>query len=312
VGDSQSAIEIHARLPENGGWTPTDIQAVVGQPLRLRLISEDVVHGFAIGGEEAAEPWPVLDLIPGKTIETTLTFKKPGKYIYYCTRWCGVNHWRMRGAIQVDPAPGSEQTDVSPEAEQPPLFVQLGLDIDAPHPAPVLPPGRPSAGRGAMLGVQLPGEYLSLNYYRSHSPAQTWQELRSIPQTRGLSDAQVWDLVAWAWRSNTTDSALSEGRRLYTENCAACHGESGAGDGVFGHTTDQHAQSMSEHGLQAPADFTDAAQALGASPAVWHGKIVRGGMGTGMPYWGPIFTEAQLWALVDYLWTFQFEMEHGK
>jgi len=25
---------------------------------------------------------------------------------------------------------------------------------------------------------------------------------------------------------------------------------------------------------------------LGASPALLHGKIVRGGMGTGMPYWG--------------------------
>jgi hypothetical protein len=39
---------------------------------------------------------------------------------------------------------------------------------------------------------------------------------------------------------------------------------------------------------------------LGASPALLQGKIIRGGMGTGMPYWGPIFTEAQTWALVDY------------
>ena len=71
-------------------------------------------------------------------------------------------------------------------------------------------------------------------------------------------------------------------------------------------------QAMDEHGLKAPVDFTDASQALGASPAVWHGKIVRGGMGTGMPYWGPIFSEAQLWALVDYLWTFQLDMEYEK
>jgi len=28
-----------------------------------------------------------------------------------------------------------------------------------------------------------------------------------------------------------------------------------------------------------------------------------------MPYWGPIFTEDQVWALVAYLWTFQFDME---
>jgi hypothetical protein len=28
-----------------------------------------------------------------------------------------------------------------------------------------------------------------------------------------------------------------------------------------------------------------------------------------MPYWGPIFTDDQTWSLVDYLWTFQFDME---
>ncbi len=32
-------------------------------------------------------------------------------------------------------------------------------------------------------------------------------------------------------------------------------------------------------------------------------------MGTGMPYWGPIFTEPETWALVDYLWSFQFRLE---
>jgi mono/diheme cytochrome c family protein len=142
-----------------------------------------------------------------------------------------------------------------------------------------------------------------------------------------LSDDQVWGLVAWIWKSHTTESALAEGRKLYAENCAACHGETGAGDGVFAHTASQPAPSvdghamgaqatetatMGERGLKAPADFTDATQALGASPAIWQGKIVRGGMGTGMPYWGPIFTEAQVWALVDYLWTFQFDMEEGK
>jgi mono/diheme cytochrome c family protein len=58
-----------------------------------------------------------------------------------------------------------------------------------------------------------------------------------------------------------------------------------------------------------PTDFTDAEHMLAASPARLHGKILRGGMGTGMPYWGPIFTEDQTWALIAYLYTFQFEME---
>ena len=31
-----------------------------------------------------------------------------------------------------------------------------------------------------------------------------------------------------------------------------------------------------------------------------------GGMGTGMPMWGSIFTDEQIWTLVGYLYTFQF------
>jgi len=65
----------------------------------------------------------------------------------------------------------------------------------------------------------------------------------------------------------------------------------------------------SNRGLRQPAAFTDARRMLGASPALLQGKILRGGMGTGMPSWGPIFTDAQTWALVDYLWTFQFDWE---
>ena len=59
--------------------------------------------------------------------------------------------------------------------------------------------------------------------------------------------------------------------------------------------------------MQAPVDFTDSKRILGASPALLQGKILRGGMGTGMPMWGSIFTEEQIEALVAYLYSFQFE-----
>jgi mono/diheme cytochrome c family protein len=43
-----------------------------------------------------------------------------------------------------------------------------------------------------------------------------------------------------------------------------------------------------------------------------HGKIVRGGMGTGMPNWGSLLTDAEVWALVDYLYGFQFTYDTGR
>ena len=291
-------VEIHARMPENGGWLPGDIQAVVGEPLKLRLISDDVMHGFAIGKSDE----PSLDVRPGQATETTLFFDQPGKYTYYCTRWCGINHWRMRGTIEVT-GPGMVQ------AGEPPLYVRLGLDIDAAHEAEVIPAQRPSASRGAGLLEIIPADYRSLAYYQTHSPAETWQALRAESGLSELADDQLWDAVAALWQSQSSAQALEQASQLYSANCAACHGESGKGDGVFAHPTEEgempgHEEMM---GMKQPPDFTDPAHMLGASPAVLHGKIVRGGMGTGMPYWGPIFNDEQIWALVSYLWTFQFD-----
>jgi cytochrome c oxidase subunit 2 len=94
---SDSPTTIHGRVSEDGGWVPGTIRAAAGVPLRLRLTSDDVVHGFAIGKSDS----PAIDLPPGKVVDTTLTLSEPGTYTFYCTRWCGPNHWRMRGVIEV-------------------------------------------------------------------------------------------------------------------------------------------------------------------------------------------------------------------
>jgi heme/copper-type cytochrome/quinol oxidase subunit 2 len=92
---SPGAIELHGSIADNGGWNPANLSVGVGQPIHLRLTSDDVMHGFAIGQSDRAP----IDVSPGKMTETTLIFDKPGKYTFYCTRWCGIKHWRMRGAI---------------------------------------------------------------------------------------------------------------------------------------------------------------------------------------------------------------------
>jgi len=291
------SIEIHGVMADGGGWTPGTITTQVGQPIDLRLTSDDVVHGFAVGQSDL----PSVEVLPGKWTATTLSFDRPGKYTFYCTRWCGPNHWRMRGTIEVT----GNETNLSVEPS--PLYVVLHLDLDA-HPSDVVPAEKPSASRGTALKV--PTE-IAAETYRTQSPAQVWRTLRERDSLKALTDLQVWDLVAFAWQSNTTPDRLAEGKKLYAENCAACHGETGRGDGVMAVSLQKAAPSdmpnMIGHDTLTPTDFTNAKNLLGASSAILQGKIVRGGMGTGMPYWGPIFTEAQTWALIDYLWTFQFE-----
>ncbi len=292
VNGAQGVVEVHGRLPETGGWVPGTIYAQAGVPLQLRLTSDDVVHGFAIGQSDT----PSVDVLPGQMTEVTLTFDKPGTYTYYCTRWCGPNHWRMRGTIEV--SGGSSNT---PQPVSLPLYMTLNLNIDAPHPAPVTPAGKPSALRGSAIAVLLSPNYLTPDYYRSHSPAQAFLDLRAESALSSLNDTGLWNLVAFIWQTNTTTEGLAEGQRLFAQNCAACHGESGGGNGVF--TANIRALAG-----KTPANFSDPAAMLGAGPALLQGKILRGGMGTGMPSWGPILTDRQTWDIISYLYTFQFKV----
>uniref|UniRef100_A0A7C4KHV6 Cytochrome aa3 subunit 2 n=1 Tax=Anaerolinea thermolimosa TaxID=229919 RepID=A0A7C4KHV6_9CHLR len=290
---------IHASIAENGGWSPDVIQARVGEPLHLKFTSNDVMHGFAVGQMEM-QP---VDIEPGKVSETTLIFAKPGIYTFFCTRWCGLNHWRMRGTIEVSGEP------TAPQPVTAPLYVTLGLNLDVPHLADAVPAEKPSAIDGLAQLSGLPVDQ-SPEYYRSHSPAQVFQELSSS----GLTDSQRWDVVAAIWAQNTSPAALAAGQKLYVQNCAACHGETGSGNGVFadelaasGESSMQTMNGSMAMSMQTPANFSDPQRMLGASPALLQGKILRGGMGTGMPMWGSIFTDEQIWNVIAFLYTFQFD-----
>ncbi|NOH01816.1 MAG: cytochrome c [Chloroflexi bacterium] len=147
----------------------------------------------------------------------------------------------------------------------------------------------------------------------SHIPP--YQAFIDLSDT-SLTESQRWDAVAYIWESNTTKGSLANGKQLYAQNCAACHGENGAGDGVFAddlaQAGEESMQTMSgamDMTMQTPVDFTNPARMLGASPALLQGKILRGGMGTGMPMWGAIFTEDQIWDLVAYIYSFQFDYQ---
>lgn len=301
-------IFIRASMPENGGWSPGRLEAQVGRPLHIRLTSADVLHGFAVGMMDI----PQIDVEPGKISEITLVFEQPGRYVFYCTRWCGPNHWRMRGTIEV--IGGPHLTPIPRPTES--LYVQLGLDIDADHHSEIIPILKPSAARGAALATKLtiPEKYTLEEVYLASSPEQLWRSIREEPWAHSLSAQEVWDLVAFIFFTHTTPQDLQQGKELYSSNCAACHGELGDGEGDMsdyviadqpGHTQDT-AQGFA-HGIVRPSDFTDPKHMLAASPALLQGKIVRGGMGTGMPYWGPIFTDQQIWAIVAFLYSFQFD-----
>jgi mono/diheme cytochrome c family protein/plastocyanin len=280
---------ITARMAEAGGWSPDELRVQVGQPLTLRVTSADVVHGFAIA-RSGLDP---VDVEPGRWAQLTWTPKVPGEYTFYCTRWCGPNHWRMTGILFVEDPTGSLPT---PTEAPPPLFQQLGLDLDQREELPALRRMRPSAASGAALGIAPRPASLGEIDMTTTRPIEVWRVLRADPAARGLSDESVWDLVAASWIEGLDPMRVQAGETIYQRKCAACHGPTGAGDGIMARHFDD----------PQVADFTDLARMATANSAILQGKILRGGMGTGMPYWGAILTEEETWAATEYVWWLAF------
>ncbi len=77
------------------------------------------------------------------------------------------------------------------------------------------------------------------------------------------------------------------GKAVFTANCIACHGE--AGDGSS---------------LQGAADFTDLEFMRHEKPSEFFAAIRDGVGGTAMPAWGETLSEAEIWDVLYYEWTF--------
>jgi len=96
------------------------------------------------------------------------------------------------------------------------------------------------------------------------------------------------------WFSSTAKADLEQGKRLYKENCAPCHGESGKGDGVG-------ARSLPVR----PADHTSAVAMNGRNDGFLRDVITKGGGAMGlssfMPAWQGIFKDNEILDLVSYI-----------
>lgn len=68
----------------------------VGQPVKLTMASEDVIHSFSIPAFRVRH-----DVVPGHYDSLWFTPTKPGKYHLFCTEYCGNQHAGMIGWVYV-------------------------------------------------------------------------------------------------------------------------------------------------------------------------------------------------------------------
>ena len=99
------------RYPDEDVTTANEMHIPAGTPVRVRLLSGDVIHSFWV-----PQLGPKVDLIPGRTNTTWLQADHPGVYRGQCAEYCGLQHANMAFSVIAD-APADFQAWVARERE---------------------------------------------------------------------------------------------------------------------------------------------------------------------------------------------------
>ena len=83
-----------------GRWyyLPNSLRLDAGQAYRFKMMAVDIAHGASIQLGNAGR---MVRLQPGRITETAITFQKPGRYLVYCSVYCGEAHQLMQATIEV-------------------------------------------------------------------------------------------------------------------------------------------------------------------------------------------------------------------
>ena len=71
-----------------------ELHVPVGQPVKLIIGSEDVLHSYWVPAFRMK-----MDAVPGRTTTMYFEASKPGTYQLFCAEYCGMSHSRMIGQV---------------------------------------------------------------------------------------------------------------------------------------------------------------------------------------------------------------------
>jgi mono/diheme cytochrome c family protein len=196
---------------------------------------------------------------------------------------------------------------------EPPLEPTAAEPTQPPKEEGLFPPEMPSAVRGSEVfmancaschgqagdGSGLPGaaNFTDVEFMRAAKPAQFFRAIRdgvegtAMPAWGGtLGEMEMWDVLYYEWSLSSSPQEVALGQARFSDNCTTCHGKAGDGSGLAG-----------------AANFTDQDFMANSEPATFFESITGGVEGSAMPAWGDSFSEDEIWALVNYVWTFAYE-----
>jgi cytochrome c oxidase subunit 2 len=73
-----------------------DLHVPLGRPVKLRMISEDVIHSFYVPAFRVKQ-----DVLPGRYTTVWFEATRLGEYHLFCAEYCGAKHSEMKGTVVV-------------------------------------------------------------------------------------------------------------------------------------------------------------------------------------------------------------------
>jgi cytochrome c oxidase subunit 2 len=73
-----------------------ELHVPVGRPVELTMTSEDVIHSFFVPAFRMKR-----DVVPGRYATVWFQATRPGRYHLFCSQYCGTNHAKMIGWVEV-------------------------------------------------------------------------------------------------------------------------------------------------------------------------------------------------------------------
>ncbi len=114
------------------------------------------------------------------------------------------------------------------------------------------------------------------------------------PFSSSLTDRQRWDVVAFVFSLSNSQPLVDEGQSIYTQNCAACHGASGRGDGPQAASAGAKVPNWSDPSRLAQFSAQDISDATNK------------GIAPGMPAFSGSLNADQTWAVAAYIRSLSF------
>jgi cytochrome c oxidase subunit 2 len=105
------------------GKTADKLYVPVGQPVKVKLIAEDVLHSFYVPAFRVKR-----DCVPGMETYAWFVAEEPGSYDLFCAEYCGVAHADMITTVEAIPA-----AEFSAWLEDKPLAADAGKALLQKH-----------------------------------------------------------------------------------------------------------------------------------------------------------------------------------